>query len=104
LRDELQLNKPFEMPWKLISQFVPLSDDQAKAKGLYCPTGIPPHDRPLDEWTEEELLCALAELSAGVWMGRLTAAAMIVLPPMGLLIFGYLIGWIVRGFRHTVKL
>ena len=116
LRDQLHFSGPWEVPWRLIApQFVVLSHDELKklsydqlekynarrneatARGLYCPNSTL-SGRPVSELTRDEALCELAVYDAIVWQERLNAAAIVLGPPLGLLIFGYLVGWIMRGF------
>jgi hypothetical protein len=115
LQDHLQFNGTWDVPWRLIApQFPVLSHDELKklsfeqlekynarrnaatTKGLYCPTGMPLDDHLLK--SAEELDCRIGELTAEIWQDRLNAAKMVFGPPLGLFIFGYLIGWIIRGF------
>jgi hypothetical protein len=64
-----------------------------------CPSDID-KTRPLSEWTDQEIECVL---STHYWANRWEAAKTVFLPPLGLLVLGGLIGWIIQGFRPKSK-
>jgi hypothetical protein len=76
-------------------------------EGIDC-SGIPQAalEKPYNESTDIELSCAYYKqidlspdvLATYVRRDRLYAAKWTLLPPLGLLLFGCIVAWIIRGF------
>ncbi|SHJ97582.1 hypothetical protein SAMN05444159_2062 [Bradyrhizobium lablabi] len=83
-----------------------------KKKGAWQASSIPERNRWVAATTQKLIACEaaapimqrLARQVTRIWDSEKDDAALLSLPPLGLLIMGWIIGWIGRGFHERAKL
>jgi hypothetical protein len=101
----------FDVWWEFEEIDTPSNVEINKKNGAWAADSIPERNRWVAATTQKLIACEaaapimqrLSNLTTSIWASEKDAIAFLLLPPLALLIIGWIIGWIVRGFRGSAK-
>lgn len=90
---------------------IPSNVEINKKKGAWEAGSIPERNRWVAATTQKLIACEAAEpimqrvarQATRIWESEKDDGALLLLPPLGFLIVGWIIGWIIKGFHQSAK-